>query len=297
MKIVVTGSLGHISRPLTEALVQKGHAVTVISSTPKRRKEIEALGAAAAIGTMEDADFLTATFTDADAVYCMIAAHNYFDANFDLMTTASSIAHNYKQAIQQTDVKRVIHLSSIGAHTDKNNGILRFHHLAENILRELPADVAIKHLRPVAFYYNLYGFVDTIKRQGVMASNYGADDQVPWVSPLDIAAVAAEEIVTPFKGRTIHYIASDEPTCNKIASTLGAAIGQPDLQWIVIPDEQMQNRMIAAGMNPVIAEGLVKMQASMHTGELFEDYYRNRPVLGPIKIEDFAEEFAMVFNQ
>ena len=57
MKIIVTGSLGHISKPLTEELVQKGHAVTVISSKPERQKDIEALGAAAAIGTIDDVEF------------------------------------------------------------------------------------------------------------------------------------------------------------------------------------------------------------------------------------------------
>src|ERR1700722_15871349 len=66
MKIIVTGSLGHISKPLTEELVQKGHTVTVVSSKPERQKEIEAIGAKAAIGTMEDANFLSATFEGAD---------------------------------------------------------------------------------------------------------------------------------------------------------------------------------------------------------------------------------------
>jgi len=73
MKIIVTGSLGHISKPLTRELVQKGHEVIVISSSPERKDAIEALGAKAAIGTMEDAGFLTATFTGADAVYVMEA--------------------------------------------------------------------------------------------------------------------------------------------------------------------------------------------------------------------------------
>jgi NAD(P)H dehydrogenase (quinone) len=34
MKITVTGSLGNISKPLTEILVKAGHQVTVISSMP-----------------------------------------------------------------------------------------------------------------------------------------------------------------------------------------------------------------------------------------------------------------------
>ncbi|MGA7721630.1 MAG: hypothetical protein WCA84_10675 [Ignavibacteriaceae bacterium] len=37
MKIIVTGSLGHISHPSTKELVQKGHSVTVISSKHEQK--------------------------------------------------------------------------------------------------------------------------------------------------------------------------------------------------------------------------------------------------------------------
>jgi uncharacterized protein YbjT (DUF2867 family) len=69
MKIVVTGSLGNISKPLTLELIQKGHEVTVVTSKANKQKDIEALGAKAAIGTIEDINFLTATFKGVDAVY------------------------------------------------------------------------------------------------------------------------------------------------------------------------------------------------------------------------------------
>lgn len=298
MKIIVTGSLGHISKPLTEELVQKGHAVTVISSKPERQKEIETLGATAAIGTMEDADFLSATFKGADIVYIMEThgASSFFDPNLDLMDTISKIGHNYKHAIQQSGVKRVVHLSSIGAHTDEGNGILAFHHNVENTLRQLPDDVSIKFMRPVGFYYNMFAFMQTIKTQGTIVSNYGGDDKEPWVSPLDIAAVIAEEMENPFDGRKIRYIASDEVSPNEVASILGEAIDKPDLKWLKVTDEQMLNGMIAAGMNPNIAKGLVEMNASRRGGVLYEDYYRNRPVLGKVKLTDFAREFAAAFK-
>jgi len=61
MKIVLTGSLGNIGQPLTRELIQKGHSVTVISRNTERQKEIEAIGAKASIGTMQDIDFLTTT--------------------------------------------------------------------------------------------------------------------------------------------------------------------------------------------------------------------------------------------
>ena len=299
MKIIVTGSLGHIGKPLMEELVLKGHTVTVISSNPERRSDIEALGAKAAIGTMEDADFLSATFTGADAVYVMetMGGNSYFDPNLDIIAAINKIGNSYKRAIKQSGVKRVVHLSSIGAHTDKGNGLLAFHYNVENILKSLPSDVAITFMRPVGFYYNLLGFINNIKTQGVIATNYGGDSKKPWVSPLDIAAAIAEELVTPFEGRKVRYVASDEISCNELASLLGATIGQPDLKWVVISDEQMLQGMLAAGMNPKIAAGMVEMNSSTNTGDLYEDYYRNRPTLGKVKLKEFAKEFAAVYNQ
>ena len=300
MKIVVTGSLGNISKPLTKELVQKGHQVTVISSKPERQKDIEALGAKAAIGTMEDAGFLAASFKGADAVYVMetMSGNSYFDPNLDIMAAINKIGNNYTQAIEQSGVKRVVHLSSIGAHTDKGNGLLAFHYNVENILQTLPSDVDITFMRPVGFYYNLLGFINTIKTQGVIATNYGGDSKKPWVSPIDIAAAVAAELVTPFEGRKVRYVASDEISCNELASLLGAAIGKPDLKWVMIPDEQLLQGMIATGMNKKIAAGLVEMNASGQTGVLYEDYYYcNQPTLGKVKLAEYAKEFAAIYNQ
>lgn len=298
MKIVVTGSLGHISKPLTEELVQKGYKIIVISHNPERQKDIEAIGAIAAIGTLEDVNFLTKTLKGADAVYYMISSGNsFFNQNFDLVEYARKLGNNYKQAIQQSGVKRAVFLSSIGAHTDKGNGILAFYYEVEKILNTLPSDVTITFMRPVGFYYNLFGFINTIKTQGVIATNYGGDNKKPWVSPIDIAEAVAEELTKPFQGRKVRYVASDEISSNEIASTLGMAIGKPDLKWIIIPDNQLLDGMIASGLNKKIAEGLVEMNANTQTGTLYEDYYRNKPILGKIKLVDFAKEFAEVFNK
>jgi uncharacterized protein YbjT (DUF2867 family) len=293
MKITVTGSLGHVGKPLAPMLVQKGHSVTVVSHNPERQKDIEALGAKATIGTMEDAGFLTAAFTGADAVYSMLAP----SLSQDIMGNSSKLANNYLHAIQQAGVKRVVYLSSIGAHTDKGNGLLVFHHNAENILKHLPLDVAITFMRPVSFYDNLLGFIPVIKSQGFIASNYGEEDKGPWVSPIDIAAAVTEEITSPMVGRKVRYVASEELTCNEIARILGVAIGKPDLKWIVISDEQLQNSLIAAGMSPYAAAGMVEMYANARSGTLCEDYYCNRPTMGKVKMTEFAKEFAAAFNK
>jgi len=297
MKIILTGSLGHIGKPLTQQLVQKGHAVTVISSNPEKQKDIEALGATAAIGSVEDADFLATIFIGAEAVYTMIPPANFFDPNLNLIAHSSKIGNSYAQAIDQSGIKRVVHLSSIGAHLDQNSGLILAHRAVEDIFNKL-TDVAITFMRPTAFYYNLFSFIGGIKNTGVIASNYGAGDKVVWVSPIDIAAAVAEELETPLIGKKVRYVASEELTGNEVAGILGAAIAKPDLKWIVITDEQLQDGFEGFGMPKQIAAGLVEMNARMHDGELFADYYLNRPeVMGKVKLIDFAKEFAAAYHQ
>lgn len=299
MKIVVTGSLGHISKPLTQALVQQGHSITVISSNQERLAAIEDLGAKAAIGTMEDIDFLAHTFKGADVVYLMetLAPNAFFDHSIDFVAALSKIGENYRQAIEQSGVKQIVHLSSIGAHMAEGSGILRFHYNVEKSLNQLPDDVSIKFMRPVGFYYNMFAFIPSIKAQGVIIANYGGDEQEPWVSTTDIAAVIAEEIEKPFNGRSVRYIASDEISPNEIARTLGKAIGRDDVKWLEVSDEQYLNGVIEAGMNPQTAQGLIEMNAARRGSVLYEDYNLNKPTLSSIKLSDFAKEFAVVYHK
>jgi uncharacterized protein YbjT (DUF2867 family) len=299
MKVVITGSLGNISKPLTQELVQKGHSVTVISSKPERQTDIEAIGAKAAIGSMEDVEFLTSTFKGADIVYCMATNDMsvFFDHSFDIYTYYNQIGKNYQKAIAQSGVKRVIYLSTIGGHTDKGNGILRFHYDVESIFNQLPNDISIKFMRPVGFYTNIFREMETIKAQAAIIQNYGGDDKEPWVSPLDIASAIAEEMEKPFEGRTIRYIASEEISPNEIAKVLGEAIGVPNLKWQVMSDDELFNAWVAIGFNPEIAKGYIEMKAAQGTKVLYEDYYKNLPVLGKTKFADFAIDFAKVYNQ
>lgn len=295
MKIIVTGSLGHISRPLTGLLVKEGHEVTVISSNADRATDIAAAGATAAIGTLDDEKFLAETFAGADAVYCMIPPGDFRDKTYDIETHYTAIANAYKNAALSAGVKRIVHLSSIGAHTDTGNGMLAIHHTVEGTLQQLPADVAVSHMRPVGFYYNMFAYIPSIRFKNAIVQNYGNLTE-PWVSPNDIASVVAEEITQPFERGRIRYIASDECACDEVAAVLGNAIGQPGLSWETISDDQMRRNLEAAGMNPAIAGSYVAMNAGRRSGVLYEDYLKHRPVLGQVKLADFAKEFAQVFR-
>ena len=293
MKIILTGSLGNISKPLAVALGQQGHAVTVISSKPDRRAEIEALGITAAIGQVEDVDFLTATFTGADAVYLMVPPHF---AVADSRAYHQQIGRNYAQAVQQSGVGRVVQLSSWGAHLAEGTGGILGSHDVEVILRAVPG-IALTQLRPTSFYTNFYTSVGMIKGAGLLGANYAGDVKVAFVHPRDIATAAAEELTKPATtaGSNVRYVASDERTADEVAQAFGAVIGQPNLKWVAFTDEQMRDNMVRNGVPPARANEVVDIYASINSGKLGEDYWQHRPVLGQVKLEDFAREFAAAF--
>jgi uncharacterized protein YbjT (DUF2867 family) len=325
MKIVVTGSLGNISKPLILQLIKEGHQVTVISSSMARKAEIEQMGAKAAIGKLEDVIFLTKTFEGQDAAYCMLPPFNFFgDQNLDYQEKALKISTNYVQAIQNARIKKVIHLSSVGAEKPTGAGVLVFHYIAECVFKQLPPDVTVTHIRPGSFDYNLYAYMDMVKGKGflegvigkllylkhyglkgllkgfsgIILSNYGGTDKIAWVSPIDIATAIAEEINAQQKGNNVRYVASEELTCQEIASVLGNAIGKPYLKWVLISDRQMSDAFIKIGASEKIAKEFTEMNVAMHNGSLFDDYFKNRPArLGRVKIKDFATEFAIKYNQ
>jgi len=292
MNITLTGSLGHIGKPLAQQLIAQGHSVTVISSNAERRAAIEELGAKAAIGSIEDTNFLIQAFSGADAVFCMIPPAGF--AEPDRVKHYEKVAHHYAEAIRRADVKRVVHLSSFGAHLESGTGIIVGAYRAEKVLDQL--DLAITHVRPTYFYYNLHNFIGMIKNVGMMAANYGASDKILLVAPADIADAVADEITQP-AGQKIRYVASDERTGNEIAQVLGAAIGKHDLKWTLISDEHMKSNMVSHGMPEILAEAMTEMFVSQHNGAMAEDFYLNRPQMGKIKLEDFAKEFVKAYQQ
>lgn len=294
MRIIVTGTLGNIGKPLTQALIQKGHQVIGINHVSDNQKEIETLGATAAIGSIEDVDFLAATFVGADVVYTMVPP-NYF-AEPDIREYYRKIGNNYAQAIKRSGVKRVVNLSSYGAHLNKGTGNILGAHYVENSLNEL-LDVDITHIRPTYFYYNLLNLIPVIKSTGAIYANYGGDKKFEMVSPLDIAAAIADEMELTSVHRKVRYVASDELTGNEIARILGEAIGKPDLKWIVISDKEALKGYINSGFPELLSKNLVEMFSSVHSGKLAEDYKLNKPAeSGEVKFTSFVKDFIVAYN-
>jgi uncharacterized protein YbjT (DUF2867 family) len=293
MKITLTGSLGNTGKPLAEILVRAGHEVTIISSDSGKKTAIEALGANAAIGSVADITFLTNSFMGADAVYTMVP-YNWAVPNF--RQYVGEVGNNYAKAIKTAGIKRIVNLSSIGAHLENGTGPISGCYDVEHILDQLD-DVSVKHLRAGIFFTNYFRNIGLIKSQNIMGNNYGEETRMLMVHPRDVAEVAASELLESFTGKSNRYVVSEDCTIADIVKTLGSAIGKPELPWIKFSNEQAFAGMTAAGMTTMVASIYVEAGTAFDKGILWEDYDQKKSkTLDNTKLKDFAKEFAGVYN-
>ena len=293
MKIIITGSLGNVAKPLTQQLLAEGHDITVVSSTETRKSEIESLGAKAAIGSVSDLDFLKETFQDADSVFLMTPP---MLGEKNIIENTIKVGENYAQAITAAGIKRLVMLSSVGAESPVENGPIASLHHIEKIYSDLQ-HVSSTFLRAGYFYINFFNDIPLIKNAGITGANYPAEVKVPLTHPIDIAKAAAEELVITTSENQIRYVVSDDREAGDFAKIFGSAIGKPELPWIEFTDKQTFEGMSQAGLPAEMARLYEEMGRGIRTGIVQKDFIdHGSPIDGEIKLEDFAKEFAAHFN-
>ena len=289
---VITGSIGNISKPVVRELVKAGKNVRVITSSVPRVQEIESIGATALVGTVYDKTFLKTAFKDADVVYTMIPP---IWQTTNWLKSMHQVAENYAEALQDCNVKYVVNLSSVGADVGKGVGPVDGLHYFEKLLNAIPG-LNVRHLRPSYFYSNFLAQIGMIKQGGIMGGNFGEGEKIFLTHTTDIATVALEELLNlKFSGNSVRYIISDERSGKEIAQAIGNIIGIA-LPWIVFTDDQQKQGFLQAGLSESHAENYTALGRAIREGYMQADARKNKPQLGNTKLEDFAREFATIFN-
>ncbi|UFH33661.1 NAD(P)H-binding protein [Chryseobacterium sp. C-71] len=293
MKIIITGSLGNVAKPLAQQLITEGHEITIVSSNENKKNEIEALGAKAAIGSITDLDFLVQTFEGADATFLMTPPNM---GAINIVENTINAGRNYAEAIKQAGVKRIVMLSSIGVESPVDNGPIKGLHFIEKFYNDLE-NTSVTFLRAGYFYINFFNDIPLIKNAGIIGANYPENAKVPLVHPTDIAKAAAEELVKNSEDKNVRYIVSDLRSASDVAKAFGHAIGKSELPWVEFKDEESLNGMLQAGVPQEMAELYTEMGLGIRTGVVQKDFIEHGSyIYGEIKLEEFAKEFADRFN-
>jgi uncharacterized protein YbjT (DUF2867 family) len=286
---VITGATGNTGQRIAEALLDAGQAVRAVGRSADRLQPLVDRGAEAAVGDLHDADFLARAFAGATAVYAIIPPNMGAP---DFRAYQNQVADALVEGVRRAGVRRVVTLSSVGAHLPEGAGVVQGLHDMEQKFNALGIDVL--HLRPTYFMENLFGQIGAVKQMGTFGGAIRADLRFPIVHTSDIARVAAQRLLNGgWTGTQVEYVLGAEDVDHRqAAKVLGAAIGRPELEYVQITYADMEQAFGGMGASPSVAALYVEFMRAMNEGRILEEARRSPGNTTPMRLEDFAPEFA-----
>ncbi len=187
MRIAIATPTGKIGRHVVRFLQDAGETDLVLLARHPEKLHCETeRGADAVGGDLYDAEYVTRATEGADALFWLAPANH---ASAHPCGDFRRLAENAAGAIYANRIKRVVHISSVGAHRSEKLGLIVGLHDAEETLNE--AHGAATHLRVGYLMENYLAAIDSIRRHGRIYLPVSGFVRVPLIAAADVAEVAA----------------------------------------------------------------------------------------------------------
>ncbi len=260
MRIAVAAPTGHVGRHLVPMLIRAGVKPLVLLRDPDRlapdiRSEVDV-----AKVDLLDADTVVRAVSGVDALYWVDPPPAGDNPLAEYKLAAASVA----RAVTEGGVGRVVFQSSVGA--EKRHGVGEIDGLAATEVALNATDASVIHLRCGYFFTNLEYQLDAI-RAGVIQVILPVDQSMAWVSPRDIAEVAAGRLLSgDWQGRHLQAVHGPaDLSWLQVVRIISEAVGKP-LHVERIPEEAMRGTLAGFGMSAEQVDSLVGMSTGFLGG-------------------------------
>jgi uncharacterized protein YbjT (DUF2867 family) len=271
MKIVISGATGNIGQQLISLLDFSAHDYVLITRDKSKLASRRLAEGQIAEGSLFDVEFLTKTLADAD-VYFFLPPPNF--QSDDMVAEYRRLAEVSSRAASSAGVKRIVHLSTLGAHLNtKETGLALGQSLAEGIIRGGARNVL--HLRCGFFLENYFGSLQTIKEQGSVYLPVKGSSTYEFVTTADIAANVNELLhSTAWAGHGVVELHGVETSSfDAVAALIAEGLNRP-VQHVGVPQEAAVQALAGMGMSLSYARDLAQLIVAIDIGLLKPEFKR-----------------------
>ncbi len=292
---VVTGATGNTGSVVATDLLAKGQPVRAIGRSADRLASLARKGAEAFVADLSDADALTKAFTGAKAAYVMIPPEMRTE---DFRAYQDRIVEALGTALERAHVEHVVSLSSIGADKPEKTGpVVGLHHLEQRL--NGIAGLNVLNVRAGDFMENELRQIGIIQAFGITAGPQRPDLKLPMIACRDIGAYAADALLRlDFRNETLELQGQRDLDMTEATAIIGKAIGNPNLQYRQLPNDQIRGAMIQMGLSPNVAGLLLEMSDAMNSGYMCALEARSAQNTTPTSFETFVvEQFVPLYER
>jgi uncharacterized protein YbjT (DUF2867 family) len=286
-KIVVLGATGTVGSKIANILLNEGHEVTLIARHTEKLDKYRNQGAEIIPGDITDVETLTGAFTNADSAFILLPDNVRAENTraYQRMVTGTLI-----KAIEDSGIKYIVNMSSLGSHMHEGNGIMAGTGEQEVRLNQLK-DVNVLHIRSAYFMENFLRTIGLVKNKGINGTAADGDHAIPMVATQDVAKIAAVHLAgLDFHGKSVQAVMGPRDyTYREFTTLIGKTIGQPELPYVQVPVAQIKQTFLGNGFSEDFVDNLLEMGTAIQTG--FMNYQkRDDSTTTSTTAEDFVNQ-------
>jgi uncharacterized protein YbjT (DUF2867 family) len=285
MKIAITGPSGNVgSKVVKSLLAQGGHELILLAHKPEKLAAEKARGAKLIQGDVEDAAYITAATQGVDAFFVMIPPKITSHA---FRAYQNVVAQNAANAVRDNKIRRVVFLSSMGAHLDHGQGPVDGLHDGEEILKITAKALTI--VRAAYFMENFMMYLGPIAKSHTLPSPWPPATTVPMIAAKDIAATVVKAL-TDTRTRGVNVIQVQGPREYSFADAarfIGQTIGQP-VTLVKVSSDAVREMLTNLGATYDVARQFAEMYEAREKGRLKFELLREPATVMPTTFEEFA---------
>lgn len=285
---VVMGASGNTGHVVANNLLARGEKVRVIARNSAHLQLFVAKGAEPFVADAHDTNALTQAFQHADSAYVLIPPNS---TSTDPRGYSDRISDAIAAAVQNTGIKNVVALSSIGAEQSSGTGpVVGLHRLEEKLSQNKNTNLLF--LRAGYFMENTLPQVAAIQKMGFAVGPLRPDLKLPMIATRDIGTAAADALLShSFQGKQIRELQGQRDlSYSEVAAIIGNAIGKPDLKYVQLNDDQVRGALVEMGMSEQFARVLLEMTAALNSGEMRALEPRSSENTTPTSYETFVAD-------
>jgi nucleoside-diphosphate-sugar epimerase len=254
MRVFVTGASGHIGLPVVRELVGAGHEVVGLARSDDSAAKIEAAGAAARRGDLDDLDGLKAAATEADGVIHLAFKHELMATGEMEAAIGADMAATqaFGDALAGTDkafvntsgtlMLAMMNLGRTGTEDDRSPGGHRAD--VENAtlaLAERGVRSSVIRLSPLVHSdLDKHGFgpslIGIARDKGFAGYPGEGANRWPAVHTLDAASLYRRAVEAAPAGQILHGVGDEGVPLREIAAAIGRGTG---LEVRSVPEEEI----------------------------------------------------------
>lgn len=282
--ILVMGATGQVGSKITTHLLANNEKVRCLARHFPRTDTFK--GAEIAQGDINDVAFLSQAMRGCKSVFTFVPNDK---SATEVRYNQNKYGEVIAEAIEESRVKKVVNLSSVGADLESGTGPVLGLHDQEMRLNEITHADTI-HLRPTFFMENLLRSISSIMTDSKIFDIIPAEVPFPMIATRDIAARAAFLLMNPdFKGTQVEYLLGERDLCmDEVASVLSDTLKKRDLKYSELATEKMKKLYLKNGMTEDWADSYLELSKALGDGTIVGTLQRNKVNTTATSIEEFA---------